>query len=82
MPSLQQLKWRCRRGTKELDLLLRRFLDRHYAHAPASLQRAFEALLERQDPELYDLLTGDAPPPDPDTADVIRAIRNDAAHTS
>ncbi|MGI9303591.1 MAG: succinate dehydrogenase assembly factor 2 [Gammaproteobacteria bacterium] len=82
MQSLQQLKWRCRRGTKELDLLVRGFLDRHYANAPAAMQRAFADLLERQDPDLYDLLSGNIPPPDPDTADVIRTIHNDAAHSS
>ena len=61
--DLGQLRWRCRRGMKELDLLLTRYVDERYRHAPPDEQRAFRQLLELQDPLLYDLFLGGAPPP-------------------
>jgi antitoxin CptB len=56
--QLQLLRWRCRRGMKELDLLLERFLQDHYAQAPRERQRAFERLLSLPDPVLAELLLG------------------------
>jgi len=52
------LRWRCRRGMKELDLLLERFLQNHYPGAPRERQRAFERLLSFPDPLLAELLLG------------------------
>jgi len=56
-PALAKLRWRCRRGTKELDQLTTRYLDSFYADAPVAEQRAFEHMLTLQDPILYDILT-------------------------
>lgn len=75
MENLHKLTWRCRRGTRELDLLLQGFMDRHYRTASAELQRAFEAMLEMQDPELYALLTGRKTSPDRNINKVIEHIR-------
>ena len=56
-PNPAKLRWRCRRGTKELDMLTLRYLDSHYEHANVDEQCAFAALLEMQDPELYKILS-------------------------
>jgi len=56
--NLQKLAWRCRRGTKELDVLMQKFLNNYYQSASEDLQHAFERMLDMQDPELYDLLVG------------------------
>ena len=58
MENLQKLAWRCRRGTKELDVLMHKFFDKYYLTASPELQRAFESMLDMQDPELYDLIIG------------------------
>ena len=58
MENLQKLAWRCRRGTKELDALMLKFLNEHYQHVPIEIQHAFKSMLDMQDPELYDLLIG------------------------
>lgn len=58
MENLQKLAWRCRRGTKELDVLMQKFLNDYYQSANEDLQHAFEHMLDMQDPELYDLLVG------------------------
>ena len=58
MENLQKLAWRCSRGTKELYVLMHKFLDKYYLTASPELQRAFESMLDMQDPELYDLIIG------------------------
>jgi antitoxin CptB len=71
------LRFRARRGMKELDVLFERYLARHYARAPAAERERFARLLEREDPELWSwLLGGQAPPPD--FVDVVERIRSHA----
>lgn len=54
--NLARMKWLCRRGMKELDVLFEDFLQNHYPNANQDLQQGFIALLEMQDPEICDLL--------------------------
>ena len=56
-------RWHCRRGMLELDLVLNRFMDRHYGSLDAAQRRAFEELLELQDHELWEVIAGLAPAP-------------------
>lgn len=72
--DLGQLRWRCRRGLRELDVLLIRFLDHDFAAAGDSERRAFECLLSRPDPEILDLLTGRARAEDVALRHVIRRL--------
>lgn len=53
-----RLRWRCRRGMRELDALLMRYLDQRYAVAGAAEQSAFRRLVSLPDPEILALLTG------------------------
>ena len=57
-PATGKLKWRCRRGVRELDILLTRFLDERYARVSSDDQASFLALLECQDPDIMDWLMG------------------------
>jgi len=59
MPD-SRLLWRCRRGLKELDLLLEHFARERAAGVSPGLQGAFERLLELPDPVLVELLLGPA----------------------
>ena len=72
---MSRLAWQCRRGMRELDELLQRYLIQHYAQASGSEQRAFEQLLQSQDPELQAYLLSDVEPRDPELQRVVRAIR-------
>ena len=63
-PEIGRLRWRCRRGMKELDLLLTRFVDEEYAAAAPAQQAAFRQLLDAQDPLLQAYFLGREPPPD------------------
>ena len=58
--KLSRLRWRCRRGMRELDSAMRSYLDNHYLQASADEQACFEQLQELQDPELFQLVTGKA----------------------
>jgi antitoxin CptB len=70
----QRLLWRCRRGMKELDVLLERFARQRYEHASAEEKRAFARLLDLPDPELADYLFGYATPDEPQLAQLARLI--------
>jgi antitoxin CptB len=71
-PPLAKLRWRCRRGMRELDVILERYLDQRYPHAPLAEQQAFETLLDLPDPELFAyLMRRETPPADSGWVDVI-----------
>ena len=74
--SIARLRWRCRRGTREMDLLLLRFLERQYPHLDAREQSLFGALLDETDPDLYAWITGQSEPSDPDYLPIIGKINN------
>ena len=52
------LQWRCRRGTKELDVILNKFLESHYDCLSDSDLREFDLLLDTQDMQLWYWLSG------------------------
>ncbi len=52
------LQWRCRRGTKELDVILVNFLDANYDNLTAQELHSFNQLLDTQDTLLWKLLIG------------------------
>jgi antitoxin CptB len=51
-PELNRLRWRCRRGMRELDVLLERYLAERWPTAPEGRRAAFRALLELPDHEV------------------------------
>jgi antitoxin CptB len=71
-----QLRWRCRRGMKELDILLERYVERRWQQAPPEERAAFEGLLEVQDPVIYGYCLGSAAVPDHLAALVERITAN------
>jgi len=48
-----RLKWACRRGMLELDILFIAFVDEAYDDLSTKDQFTFERLLTEQDPELF-----------------------------
>ena len=57
------MRWRCRRGMRELDVLLARYVDERFCGASCGEQDAFRELLETQDTDLYAFCLGSQPPP-------------------
>lgn len=71
---MSRLSWRCRRGTKELDVLLQRYLRDRYPQADADEQQAFERLLEMPDPILQDYFAGLIDPEEASLRHVVHRI--------
>ncbi len=63
MSELSRLRWRCRRGMKELDVLFENYLDRHYAQADDAERAAFQAVVEMDDPDIYAICLRRMPAP-------------------
>lgn len=61
--TLRRLRWQCRRGLLELDLLLVRFLEQQYLSLSAVEQAAFQRLLEQPDQTLLAWLQDQQVPP-------------------
>ena len=77
--ELGRLRWRCRRGMRELDVLLAGWLEAHWATASPGQRRAFGELLEQQDPELWAWCTGRSPAPRADWQALVDAFRAGAS---
>ena len=58
MSEAAKLRWRCRRGMRELDQLLLRYLDREWAAAPESERAVFLRVLESEDDKLWRWVMG------------------------
>jgi antitoxin CptB len=74
-----RLRWRCRRGTKELDALLTGYLDRDYPQAMPGERAAFASLLEWPDDVLLRALLGREIPAETETARLVENLRRAAA---
>lgn len=72
---MSRLRWRCRRGLAELDVLLGNFLDRGYADLNGQQQQCFEQLLTESDNVLLDYLMLKTISKDGETNNVIGKIR-------
>lgn len=77
--GINRLRWQCRRGMRELDLLLLQFLDAGYADLDADAARVFTRLLDCPDALLLEWLLGRQTPSDKDVADVVQRIRHSTA---
>ena len=53
-----RLRWKCRRGMRELDQAMLAYLDHHFDAATEGERHVFEELLDKQEPELYALVCG------------------------
>ena len=60
---MERVRWRCRRGLLELDIVLGRFVEQHYIGLDTAQQAVFDALLDMPDTELWDMITGKVPAP-------------------
>ena len=54
----ERLKWKCRRGLLELDLVLTGFMERRFDHLDAAQRQLFDELLDEPDNDLLDLALG------------------------
>lgn len=57
MKELERARWRCRRGLLELDIVLQRFMDKHYTQLSETELQQFATLLDLSDNDLWDMIT-------------------------
>lgn len=73
-PNFSRLKWRCRRGMRELDRILEGFVDSQYASLNEAEKLKFAEFLELPDPDLHTYLVGKAEPVDSELASLLKRI--------
>ena len=74
--ELKRLRWRCRRGLLENDLVLERFLELYGSRLSEKQVKAFGSLLDSGDKELRDLVVRRSEPGDPDLVEVVELLRS------
>ena len=68
-------RWRCRRGMRELDQLLERWLEREWRTSPTAQRDAFLRLLDSEDDRLWRWCLGHETPPDVEILALVERIR-------
>jgi antitoxin CptB len=76
MSELSRLRWLCRRGMKELDVIMTQYLEARYEEASEVDKESFKHLLDMQDPDLYALLLGQNVCPNNDIQSLIVTLRS------
>ena len=71
---IARLKWRARRGMRELDALLVRFVEDQAPHLSDMEMTCFERILELPDPVLHAYLLGRSAPEDSATSALIERV--------
>jgi antitoxin CptB len=73
--ELRRLRWRCRRGLLENDLVLQRFLDRRGPGLDERELAALNELLALPDPDLWALVSGQRECDDMRLAEIVARVR-------
>ncbi|MEM7053678.1 MAG: succinate dehydrogenase assembly factor 2 [Pseudomonadota bacterium] len=73
--NIAKLRWRCRRGMRELDVLFSNWLESSFEYSSAEQQAAFIALLEREDDQLWSWLAGRDEPDQPDLREIVSLLQ-------
>ena len=74
--DLRKLRWRCRRGMRELARLLERWLDREWRQSPTEQRDVFLRLLDSEDDRLWRWFLGHEAPADVEIAALVDRIRS------
>ncbi|HMG61184.1 MAG TPA: succinate dehydrogenase assembly factor 2 [Burkholderiales bacterium] len=74
--EMNRLRWSCRRGLLENELVLERFLRAHAERLEGERLAAFKTLLDYSDDELWGLVSGRRECGDPALVEVVQLLRN------
>ena len=72
---LARIRWRCRRGMLENDLILTRFLDAHAQTLTDERVAMLDRLLDLPDNELWDVIAGRIEPADDSVRPLVDELR-------
>jgi len=73
--ALDRLRWRCRRGLLELDIILGRFLQKHAATIAEEELAALGELLDYPDNDLWDVVKGSSERYSPRHRNIVALLR-------
>jgi antitoxin CptB len=73
--ELSKLRWRCRRGFLENDLVLTRLLDKRGANFSADEHQQLLTLIAMDDNELWDIIAGRKDDFPTDTHEMVQTLR-------
>jgi antitoxin CptB len=74
--EMNRLRWSCRRGLLENELVLERFLRAHGELLEGERLTAFKTLLDYGDDELWNLVSGRSECGDPALGEVVQLLRS------
>ncbi|WP_076409794.1 succinate dehydrogenase assembly factor 2 [Shewanella sp. UCD-KL12] len=77
--NIARVRWACRRGMLELDVLFQPFVEAHYEQMNDLDKGIFVRLLEGEDPVLFAWFMGHEQCPDPELAEMVIRVRGRAA---
>jgi antitoxin CptB len=77
MSEYDRIRWQCRRGLLELDLVLAGFVERHLEALNPDQLELFRELLQHADNDLLDLVMGRAELSDPRCQPLLDMLRAD-----
>jgi antitoxin CptB len=72
--ELKRIRWRCRRGMRELDQLMLRYLDQRWQNAPTAERNVFLQLLDCEDDKLWAWFMGRERPKDAQLETIVNLI--------
>ncbi|WP_267256656.1 FAD assembly factor SdhE [Coxiella endosymbiont of Ornithodoros maritimus] len=71
----KKIRWKCRRGMLELDILLERFYEEKFRSLTKNEKEIFNQLLDQPDPLLHDWLLGHVTPEISEFKKIIQKIQ-------
>ena len=71
-----RILWRCRRGIKEMDIVLQDFIKDSYDELNNENKSAFSKLLEEEDLDILNWVLGKDKPEDAALIEIIKKIRS------
>lgn len=72
--ELAKIRWSCRRGMKELDIMVMPFYEDVFTSLPENEQADFVRLLDANDPDLFRYCMRKKTPNDPALASIVNKI--------
>lgn len=75
MSDFDRVRWHCRRGLLELDIILTRFLESGYSRLSEAQRIVFSGLLEYADNDLWDFVSGRNASADAAEEEVLNLLR-------
>ena len=78
----ERIRWRCRRGMLELDLVLNAFIERHLEVLDLGQLETLNGILARTDPDLLDLVMGQCEGRNAAERSMLEVMRNESCNES